>query len=221
MMDEKEHIFRLLEQVAQALSAMFPKNMEVVVHDVSRPNSSIRHISGNVTGRSKGGPVTDLVVRSLHVEGNKCRDSHNYRTTSSDGRALKSSTVFIRDREGEVFAVFCINLDLTDYLNASRALEMFTAVTSDFNGQGRVETFSSSISETIESLIDQAVAKTGREPSTMSMDERIRTVAELGNSGVFKIKGGIDLVALRLGVSKCTIYNYLKKIETDQMAGRI
>lgn len=215
-MNEKEHIFSLLRQISDALVTMFPKNLEVVLHDISQPNSSIHHISGNVTGRKKGGPVTDLVVKTMHNEGRESRDRLNYKTTSNDGRALKSSTVFIRDSSGDVIGVFCINFDTTDYLNATRALDIFTSATSDFHGTEKMETFSGSITETIESLVEQAVAKTGRELASMSLEERVRTVGELDTSGVFKIKGGIDLVALRMGVSKCTIYNYLKRIETEK-----
>ncbi|MFP4084232.1 MAG: transcriptional regulator [Desulfonatronovibrio sp.] len=220
-MNEKEHIFSLLRQISDALVTMFPKNLEVVLHDLSQPNSSIHHIAGSVTGRKKGGPVTDLVVKTLHSEGKESRDRHNYKTTSNDGRILKSSTVFIRDSSGEVIGVFCINFDTTDYLNAVRALDMFTAAVSDFNGTEKMETFSGSITETIESLIEQAVAKTGRELASMSLDERIRTVGELDTSGVFKIKGGIDLVAQRMGVSKCTIYNYLKRLEIEKSLSKL
>ena len=99
--------------------------------------------------------------------------------------------------------------------NAAHALEVFTSAAQAVNGLEKLETFSGSITETIESLINQAVAKIGKESATMTMEERIRTVQELDASGVFKIKGGIDLAALRLGVSKCTVYNYLKRAVTN------
>ncbi|MDY0163565.1 transcriptional regulator [Desulfobotulus sp.] len=215
-MEEKEHLFRILIQIAEAFTAMFPKNFEVVLHDLSEPQQSIRHISGNVTGRKVGGPVTDLVLKALHKEGRGCRDRHNYKTTSRDGRTLKSTTLFIRDRAGEVMAAFCINFDTTDYCNAVHALELFTSTVSGFNGQEKVETFSGSITETIETLFQQAEAKVGKQSATMSMEERIETVRELEANGVFKIKGGIDQVALLMGVSKYTVYNYLKRMQAEK-----
>jgi predicted transcriptional regulator YheO len=93
---------------------------------------------------------------------------------------------------------------------------MFASTVSAFNGQGKVETFASSITETIEALFEQAVAKVGKQPASMSTDEKIELVKEMELSGVFQIKGAVDQVALFMGVSKYTIYNYLKKIHTEQ-----
>ena len=46
----------------------------------------------------------------------------------------------------------------------------------------------------------------------MSMEEKIQLVRILEDQGVFQIKGVINQVALLLGVSNFTVYNYLKKI---------
>ena len=46
----------------------------------------------------------------------------------------------------------------------------------------------------------------------MNSDEKIRLVRILETKGAFQIKGMVGQVALRLGVSNFTIYNYLKKI---------
>ena len=56
----------------------------------------------------------------------------------------------------------------------------------------------------------------GKQSATMSMEERIETVRELEANGVFKIKGGIDQVALLMGVSKYTVYNYLKRMQAEK-----
>ncbi|MCW7753256.1 helix-turn-helix transcriptional regulator [Desulfobotulus sp. H1] len=220
-MDEKEYLFKMLIQIAEAFTAMFPKNFEVVLHDLSEPRQSIRHISGSVTGRKVGGPVTDLVLKALYREGSEAKDRHNYKTTSRDGRTLKSSTVFIRDSRNEVIGAFCINFDTTDYSNAVHALEMFTGLFPGIGGQEKMETFSGSIVETIETLFEQAEAKIGKQSATMTMEERIETVKELDASGVFKIKGGIDQVALLMGVSKYTVYNYLKRMQAEKDMQRI
>ncbi len=219
-MNENELIFQTLRQLAEGIVSTFPRNFEVVVHDLSQPQKSIKYIVGDVTKRQAGGPVTDLVVKALHQEGRNIRDRHNYKTTTSDGRTLKSTTVFIRNEEGEVVAAFCINFDMTDYLNAAHALEMFTSTACAFNGSERVETFASSIAETIEALFEQAVAKVGKQSASMSMEEKIELVKELEANGVFQIKSAVDQVALLMGVSKYTVYNYLKKIHAEQDLNR-
>ena len=212
----KESIFRALEHAAEGLAAMFPKNLEVVLHDLTEPLQSIRHISGNVTGRKVGDAGTDLVIKALHREGKDVRDRHNYKTTSRDGRTLKSSTIFIRDDDDDVIGALCINFDTTDYKNAAHALEIFTNISNETGIQEKYETFTGPITETIENIFHQVEAKIGKESPTMSRDERINAVKELEENGVFKIKGSIDHVALLMGISKYTIYNYLKIIQTEK-----
>jgi len=217
---QNDLLFRTLKQIADALVATFPRAFEVVVHDLSQPRKSIKHIAGDVTRRKSGGPVTDLVVKALHQEGRNIRDRHNYKTTTSEGRALKSTTIFIRNSDGDVAFAFCINFDMTDFLNAAHALEILTGAAGTFNGSEKVETFAMTITETFEALFAQAVAKIGKEPASMSMEEKIELVKELETLGVFHIKGGNDQAALLMGVSKYTIYNYLKKIRAEQGLNR-
>lgn len=213
---EKGLIFHTLKQIADAIVATFPRAFEVVVHDLSQPQKSIKYIAGDVTRRKVGGPVTDLLVKALHQEKENIRDRHNYKTTTKDGRALKSTTVFIRNRAGTVVAALCINFDMTDFLNAAQALEIFTTTANALNGQGKAETFAMSISETISALFQQSIAKIGKQSTYMSTGEKIKLVRELKENGVFQIKGGVDQVAHLLGITRFTVYNYLKKIETEQ-----
>lgn len=217
---ESELLFRTLKQIADTLVATFPRMFEVVVHDLSQPQNSIKHIAGDVTRRKPGGPVTDLMVKALHQEGRDIRDRYNYKTTTSDGRALKSTTTFIRDSKGEVAFALCINFDMTDFLNATHALEIFTSASRAFNGPEKVETFAMSITETFGALFNQAVAKIGKQPASMSMEEKIELVKELEALGVFNIKGGTDQAALLMGVSRYTVYNYLKKIHAEKGLNR-
>jgi len=220
VLSDRELIFNTLKQIADAIVNTFTRDLEVVVHDLSQPQKSIKYIAGDVTHRKIGGPITDLVVKALHQEGRDIRDRHNYKTTTSDGRVLKSTTVFIRDSRGDVVSALCINVDMTHFLNAAYALNIFTSTENDFNGSEKVETFSMSIAETIEVLLQQAVVKIGKQPSSMSIEEKIELVKELETSGVFQIKGGIDQAALFMGVSKYTVYNYLKKIRAEHDLNR-
>jgi predicted transcriptional regulator YheO len=50
----------------------------------------------------------------------------------------------------------------------------------------------------------------------MSTAEKTDLVAILERSGALQFKGAIEQIALLAGVSKYTIYNYLKKIHARQ-----
>jgi predicted transcriptional regulator YheO len=218
---ERESIFRSLRQIADAIIGTFPRAFEVVIHDLSQPRKSIRYIAGDVTKRKIGGPVTDLVVKALHQEKEGIRDRHNYKTTTKDGRVLKSTTVFIRNSAGSVVAAFCINFDMTDFLHAVQSLGIFTTTSNAFNSQEKTETFATSISETIAAIFEQAVAKIGKQSAYMTTDEKVKLVKELYGNGLFQIKGGVDQVAHLLGITRYTVYNYLKKIEAEHRVVRL
>ncbi len=212
-MNEKEQIFTILKQLANLVTTMFGGNCEVAIHDLTTANRGLIHITGNVTRRKPGAPVTDAVIKSLIRDGNDVQDRHCFMTITDDGRELKSSTSYIRDSKGEVIAAFCINFNTTDYLNAIQLLESFVnRGISSAPAANMPEKMSFSIEGTVDSLFEQAVAEIGKRPATMTTYEKIRLVRILERKGTFQIRGVVSQVALRLGVSNFTIYNYLKKI---------
>ncbi|WP_461210920.1 helix-turn-helix transcriptional regulator [Desulfocurvus sp. DL9XJH121] len=205
-----------MKNVARVLHLTLGNRCEVAVHDFRDLEHSMVHIEGNITNRPIGAPVTDLVVKALRKEGDGVRDILNYSTTTRDGRALKSSTCFVRDRGGKVIGALCINLETTDMINAISMMQEMTSIRPGEDCQEpQDETFAHTVHETNESLMDDAMRKIGKHPGTMNRDERIRLVSVLDDYGAFLIKGMVDYVAERLGVSKFTIYNYLKAARAD------
>lgn len=211
-MNEHQLIFELLKQTADGITRTFGDNCEVAIHDLNNLSHSLVYITGNVTKREPGSPVTDVVVREIVEHGSAVQDRIGFKTIMDDGRELKSSTLFIRDSNGELAAAFCINFDVTDILNALQALELFAGITKDKGSQKISEKFAFSIDTTLDGVFEQAVNEIGKRPATMTTDEKITLVRILEEKGVFQIKGVINQVALKLGVSNFTVYNYLKKI---------
>lgn len=215
-MQEKEQILAQLQQMSEAIATMFGKHCEVCVHDLEDLQNSLVLINGSVTGRPIGAPATDLLVKILKKPAGELEDMHNYRTISGDGRVLKSTTLFIRDKGGKPVFAFCINLDTTELFNASQMLTSFLAMEDNGSTHASPETFSHSTGETIEALFEQAVMEMGKQPATMSTDEKTTLVEILENTGAFQFKGAVEQIALLIGVSKYTVYNYLKKIHARQ-----
>lgn len=215
-MKEREQILHHLQQMGEAIVSLFGKNCEICVHDLTNLQHSLVHINGSVTGRLIGAPATDLLVKTLKKPADQLEDMHNYRTTSGDGRSLKSTTIFVRDSRNTPIFAFCINLDTTDFFNASQVLASFLLPEEKGHAQGSPETFSHSTGETIEALFKQAIIEMGKQPATMSTDEKTALMEILENHGAFQFKGAVEQIALLTGVSKYTIYNYLKKIHARQ-----
>ncbi len=217
MTTEKEQTFTILKQLADLMTNMFGSNCEVAIHDLTTRHMQLIHITGDVTRRNPGAPVTDVVAKHLIQDGNNVKDRHCFMTLTDDGRELKSSTSYIRDCNGDVIAAFCINFNTTDHHNAIQLLESFVSrgmagKTVEETVDEMPEKMSFSIDNTVDSLFEQAVAEIGKRPASMITDEKIRLVKLLEKKGAFQIRGVVSQVALRLGVSNFTIYNYLKKI---------
>ena len=213
-------LFQSLKQIADAITMTFGRNCEVAIHDISNLRRSLCYVSGNITGRSIGAPATDLLVKEIQKNGHQIRDMYNYKTTTKNGRAVKSTTIFLRDPGEKVTAALCINFDTTDIFNAMQALSPFLHTNED-EGHGIKETFASSVPETVEALFNQAVLEIGKQPATMSTKEKLELTDLLEQSGAFQLKGAVQQIAALTGVSKFTIYNYLKKIRTGKVFNQI
>lgn len=213
-MKETDLTLVTLTQIADAIVSIFPQSLEVVVHDLREPQSSIKYIAGNVTNRHIGGPITDYGIRALQEEGDNVKDRYGYKTNSKDGRDLKSSTCFLRNSDGKVIAAFCINIDITELMNAQKVLDSITNTLDITDDNISTEYFASTIDETIDALLERAVNKIGKQPASMSKTDKVKLVNELEKLGVFQIKGGIEHVGTRIGVTKYTVYNYLKANKT-------
>ncbi len=213
-MTEKEIVLQNAKKMADTVVSVFGKNCEAVVHDLAELQHSLVYIAGNITERKVGAPATNLLVCKMR-EGDAVEDMHNYRTTTSDGRILKSSTIFLRDSKDRPIGAFCINFDTTEFFNAAQAISPFI-----FHGENSnhatEETFAKSVDETIEALFEQAVVTIGKQPSTMSTQEKTHLVKHLEDHGVFNLKGAVEKIAAMTGVTKFTIYNYLKKIRNGK-----
>ena len=215
-MKEKDFIFHTLKELADAIVSMFGRHCEVVIHDLTHLTDlshSLIYVAGDVTHRKPGAPITNVVVKALHEEGNEVKNQYNYRTMTSDGHILKSSNIYIRNSRGRVIGALCVNFDITEFLNTVSLLQSFVR-TEDNDSALKRETFASSANETIDSLIEQAVGEMGKQPSAMSTAERIKCIELLEHNGTFHIKGAVGYVARLMGVTKFTVYRYLQDIRS-------
>lgn len=181
------------------LAAMLGPGNEVLLHDLSRLPDSIVAIAGDLTNRTVGGPMTDLLLGLIRR--GTTQDLVNYRTNSPDGRPIRSSTLFVRDAEGVAIGCLCVNSELSEEVSPP------TPAVS-----GRPETFPPDVDSLQRFLIDRAVAKVGVALPQMKKHHKAAVVRELDEAGFFLIRDSVDQVAGRLKVTRYTIYNYLSEV---------
>ncbi len=212
-MTEKDLLFENLKHVADSIVALFGRNCETCIHDLTNLQHSLTYIKGEVTHREIGAPATDLLLDILKQGPGNIQAKHNYKTTTVDGKSLKSATSIINDSNGQPLAAFCINFDTTDFFNASQVLLPF--IHTSENEEGTSETFAHSVEETVEALFDRAINMIGKQPISMSVEEKTAFFTNLEENGTFQFKGAVEQVAQRMGITKYTVYNYLKKIRNS------
>ena len=201
------------------LGGVLGKNTEVVLHDTTDLNNSIIAIrNGNVSGRSVGGPATDLVLRILRdPELNKKDYLCNYTGYAKGGTPLRSSTFFIRDESGEITGMICINSDYHDLLSAREILNSLIPPQEEdtrASDSGMIfERLSQNVDELTLDSIQRVISEAGIPPERMSAQEKINIVVELFEMGLFHLKGAVSKVADTLKISEPTVYRYLNQIK--------
>lgn len=206
----------ILIPVAEGMVQTFGDLMEVAVHDLRRPESSLIYVAGTITKRKIGAPVTNIVLEAIRKYGDECKDIIGYKNITKDGRILKSSTIFVRDNDS-IIGCLCINFDITQLTIHRKQLEQLTAFSDNQQTADTGEFFASDITEVLENMIEQVISKVGIPPTLMQKEEKINIVIELDDKGVFLIKGAVDKVATVLGVSRYTIYNYLEEGRSSRL----
>lgn len=199
--------FVIAKQLATALHKLFGPMCEVVLHDFVDLEHSIVHIEGNVTCRAVGGPATDLILEKVR-KGETHEDLYGYATSLPGGRMMKSSTIFLRNQHGHAVGALCVNLDVTDFIAARNALNAFVATR---DNERTTETFSDNIFDTVQSVVAETLYETGRSLAGMSRDDKIELMSQLESKGLFQMKKAVSIVADMLGLSRATVYNYLRE----------
>lgn len=217
---ERTALFSVLWPIVDVVGSFVGENVEIVLHDLTCPESSIvKILNGHVSGRSVGdsilsGPDGDKgfveLMRSV-TEG--AEETHsvisNYRTFTRSGKELQSSTVIFRDNQGTNFASLCVNADMSVVIQAHALLQ---SMLSRPNAPSPAREAPVGIDSLMKEIIAEAVHRFGRPVSAMDKDEKIHAVETMLERGLFSVKGGVERAAKALGVTRFTIYNYLEAL---------
>ena len=188
----------------------------MVIHDVGakHPEHSIVAIeNGHVTGRKVGDGASHVVMEQVRRADAQPEDHLSYLTKTPDGKILKSSTMYIRGKNGKVVAILGINYDISSLLMAESAVHELTA-TQD-SAQTEPEKITN-VNDLLDGLIEQSVALVGKPAVLMNKEAKMRAIGFLSQNGAFLITKSGDKVAKYFGISKYTLYSYIDKQQEDK-----
>ncbi|PTM57882.1 helix-turn-helix transcriptional regulator [Desmospora activa] len=208
-MDSIQSELPFLKSLLKALAAQFGDRCEVVLHDLTKGYEStiVAIENGRVTGRKVGDPGSNLgleVLRGTVTDG----DRYNYVTQTKDGKMLRSTTIYLKNDEGQVIGALCINFDLSEFLAAENAIRYFTR---DLFEQEVKEAFVSDVNELLDFLLQESQQEIGKPVSMMTKEDKRRAIGFLDKKGAFLVKKAGDKICKFFGISKYTLYNLLEE----------
>lgn len=203
-------IFDLHCQLAEAVAKLVGSHCEVVVHSLEDVNHSILKIVNNhVSGRPVGGPLTNLCFDLIKDSEKTGIDVIGpYYSLSTAGKTIRSLTTIIRGEHNRPIGLLCFNMDLS---------VPFDSLMREYLGDEKLKPFAvteiypRSLEELIHYMLEEAVNAANELKGASAAEKNTTAIQIMAKKGVFRFKGAIDIVSQELGVSRTTVYNYLRE----------
>ncbi len=206
-----KELLEAVKPIAKAVSLIFGNNCEVVLHSLEDPAHSVILIENpNITARKLGSPLTDLGIRALTKASETNMDViGSYYTKTKDNKTLKSITALIKNPLGVPIGMFCVNIDVsTPFCDLAKDF-----IPDNLTVQSNTkEQFITDINEFIEATLNQVITEIVQKRKVSIRERNQMIIEKLYGKNVFNIKGSVEFVANSLGISKYTVYGYLRSI---------
>ncbi|KQN63061.1 transcriptional regulator [Erwinia sp. Leaf53] len=222
---ERERVFETLRAALSALGSVVGRDTEIVLHDLSAPETSVMAIAnGHVTGRMAGSSVLAVPDQDLGLSAliNSVPDGGDttplvipdYATRNKQGQTLRSATALYRDSSGQPFAALCINSDQNALLAAREAIDRLLSGQPSPAVQAASAPESADMEQLMAEIIADSLVELETGPRSARKQAKLAAVRRMQERGMFIVKGGIEKAAAALGVTRYTIYNYLEEIRS-------
>lgn len=219
--------------IVKFLGCVLGPDYEVVLQDLADKNHSVIAIeNGHISGRSIGSPLTSAVFQMLSSKVYEENDFvANYKGVAENGHILRSSSMFIKDPEGNPIGLLCVNFDDSRYMELHEKLfslihpgNFIKNISSEISDSAEnVKDLSSRITENFaidvaslrEQIFRDATANLTTPVDRLNQTERKEIMLKLHEQGLFQLKGSIPFVAKSFSCSQATIYRYLGEINNN------
>lgn len=194
-------VLDLLINLGSIIAEMFGEDCEVAI---SQDRVVVAIFNGHVSNRTVGstlGPEADERINSS-ADGQYV----NYSKTNVNNSKydIKASTITL-ELDGK-FTTFCINYDTSLLNQVQKNLLDFLTIS------GIKASPLSSTDDPIEIDFFEVQEKINKPVHLMNKQDRLKVVKELYEKGSFKYQKSIVKISNLLGVTRYTIYNYLKEL---------
>jgi predicted transcriptional regulator YheO len=188
----------------EAMLDMFHPFLEIAVHDLK--TGKLAMLYNNLSKRKVGDAsvIPDLVNQTA-----KFPDYFPpYHKLNFDGRPLKCTSITIRDAKEKPIGLICLNFNLAPFVGMQEQLNQLMKTKEA--AESPVEKFGGDTSKIIAAAVDQYLRDEKLAVEGMTRYEKKKLVRHLYRQGFFNYKNANVVICKRLGVSRASLYNYIK-----------
>ena len=198
--------------LAHMIAQTIGDDCEVVLHDLENPQQSVVYIVNNrVTGRQVGQSFDHLVPQVILSKKLDHDIVTNYYFHTADGRLIKSSTALLKDFGGKVVGALCINIDTTKISQQIEWLQSLMPGSEENAAPAEVSQEElTHVSEIVTDLIDTIIGN--KDMARLRREEKLELIRFMDQRGIFLLKGAVDQVGSRMGISRVTVYSYIDEV---------
>ena len=198
--------------LAHMIAQTIGDDCEVVLHDLENPQQSVVYIVNNrVTGRQVGQSFDHLVPQVILSKKVDHDIVTSYYFHTADGRLIKSSTALLKDFGGKVVGALCINIDTTKISQQIEWLQSLMPGSEENAAPAEVSQEElTHVSEIVTDLIDKIIGN--KDMARLRREEKLELIRFMDQRGIFLLKGAVDQVGSRMGISRVTVYSYIDEV---------
>lgn len=194
-------------KTAEGFSILLHPFAEVVIHDLEK--DQIEAIYNPFSKREKGD--SSYLDRVNFNKEEKIPDVIGpYEKLNYDGRKLKSMSIVIKNDRDAAVGFLCINLDISIFDRYKEILDNFLSM-GEFNADAKTASiFKDDLYEQINTYVQRYCIKNHVTVDGLTRVQKKDLILELKYEGALKGKNSSQYIARALGISRATVYNYLK-----------
>lgn len=193
---------------AEAVACLLHPFAEVVIHDLEKDQIQAIY---NPLSRREIGDNSYLDRLDFDISENIIGP---YTKTNWDGRPMKSISVVIRNQSGEADGFLCINVDTSAFKSAQSLLQSFLGNNVVIK-EDTQRLFKDDLYERINLYVQSFCREKQVSIEALNKDEKQEIINALVTDGAFEGRNAASYIGRVLGVSRSTVYNYLKNKENS------
>lgn len=194
------------EPLIKAIVELFHPFVEAAVHDLEK--GKLVAIYHNMSQRKVGdtSPLNELKVNTSDFPDYFA----SYYKKNWNGRALKCTSITIRDDQKKAIGLICFNVDTSFFQDTHKLLGIFLKVKD--TSENPIETFGSQCEEQTALVIQQYLDEKHLSLNHLNRDQKKELVQHLYHKGIFNFKNAAPFIAQHLNISRASVYNHIKQL---------